>query len=75
MVVRPIEVGEGAGSKELVISVDGSTRSAEVDVDKVVEVMPGGAPVPKVVVTDAPLPGRNNRLDICAVVYSYVLGS
>ena len=67
MVVRLIEVGEGASGTELVISVDGSTRSAEVVVDKVVEVMPGGAPVPKVVVTDAPLPGRNNRLCICAV--------
>ena len=67
MVVRPIKGGEGASGKELVISVDGSARSAEVVLDKVVEVMPGGAPVPKVVVTDAPLPGRNNRLCICAV--------
>ena len=67
MEVRPIEVGEGAGGKGLVISVDGSIRSAEVVTDKVVEVMPGGAPVPKVVVTDAPLPGRNNRLCKCVV--------
>ena len=67
MVDRPIEGGEGASGKELVISVDGSARSAEVVLDKVVEVMPEGAPVPKVVVTDAPLPGRNNRLCICVV--------
>ena len=81
MVVRLIEVGEGASGTVLVISVDGGTRSGKVVVDtvdgssrsvevivgKVVEVAPAGAPVPKVVVASAPLPGRNNRLYECAV--------
>ena len=70
MVVRVIEVGEGASGKVLG-TVDGSPESVEgiieVLVVDVIDVAPEGATVPKVVVTAAPLPGRNNRLCICAV--------
>ena len=66
MKVRPIEGGEVvASSSGGVVEVLG----------KEVEVTATGAPAPKVVVTDAPLPGRNNRLGIRAVVYTYLLGS
>ena len=69
MKVRLSKVGE------VVASSSGCVIEVVVVLGKEVEVTAAGAPAPKVVATDAPLPGRNNRLDICAVVYTYLLGS